>query len=340
MVDDLDTVVSGPPLGGSSTARGWRSVLAAHAAQGQMVGVLGPCAAVPATSPTTGHCSSARQPVALAILNARLFGELAPARGLEVASRHKSEFLASMSHELRTPLNAVIGFSDVLLGGMFGDLNEPGGYLGDILSSGRHLLELLNEILDLSKVEAGQMRLEPTVFSVPAALEYAAVDGARAGRRGGIDLTLDVADDVGLVESDELRFKQVVAQPRRQRREVHPRRRLGRRPGPPGGRRARGVRVRHRHRHRARGPRADLRLLPAGRPGRAKEEGTGLGLTLCRRIVELFGGRITVESQVGHGSRFEVRCPCCRTGPSTTVVPSPGAAARSCWSMTTGPRSS
>ena len=85
------------------------------------------------------------------------------ARELEIASGHKSEFLASMSHELRTPLNAVIGFSDVLLERMFGELNErQEEYVRDIRDSGRHLLELINEILDLSKVEAGRMELEPS----------------------------------------------------------------------------------------------------------------------------------------------------------------------------------
>src|SRR3954463_16088765 len=90
------------------------------------------------------------------------------ARELEIASGHKSEFLASMSHELRTPLNAVIGFSDVLLERMFGDLNDrQEEYVRDIRDSGRHLLELINEILDLSKVEAGRMELEPAALSLP-----------------------------------------------------------------------------------------------------------------------------------------------------------------------------
>ena len=107
------------------------------------------------------------------------------ARELEIASGHKSEFLASMSHELRTPLNAVIGFSDVLLEGLFGGLNErQEEYVRDIRDSGRHLLELINEILDLSKVEAGRMELEPSVVSLPALLEAGAWRSCASGPRG------------------------------------------------------------------------------------------------------------------------------------------------------------
>ena len=121
---------------------------------------------------------------AVAIVNARLYRELeTQSRELEIASNHKSEFLASMSHELRTPLNAVIGFSEVLLERMFGEINErQEEYLRDIWNSGRHLLELLNEILDLSKVEAGQMVLDPSTFSVSQRARVHAGDGARARR--------------------------------------------------------------------------------------------------------------------------------------------------------------
>jgi signal transduction histidine kinase len=148
----------------------------------------------------------------LALLNAQLFTALQERSAqLEVASRHKSEFLASMSHELRTPLNAVLGFSEVLLERMFGDINErQEEYLRDIYGSGKHLLELLNEILDLSKVEAGQMELAFTSLDVPAALEYAASMLRERAAAHSIDLRVELGEGVGAVEADELRFKQVV----------------------------------------------------------------------------------------------------------------------------------
>jgi signal transduction histidine kinase len=134
---------------------------------------------------------------ALAIENARLFREIEDkGRQLEAASRHKSEFLANMSHELRTPLNAIIGFSEVLAERMFGDVNEKQAeYLEDILASGRHLLSLINDILDLSKVEAGRLELELGRFHLPTALDNTlTLVRERASRQG---IALDVAVDAG-----------------------------------------------------------------------------------------------------------------------------------------------
>lgn len=247
----------------------------------------------------------------LAIVNARLFGELDTKRAeLEVASRHKSEFLASMSHELRTPLNAVIGFSEVLLDRMFGELNSrQEEYLRDIWTSGKHLLELLNEILDLSKVEAGRMSLEPSLVSISACLDYVLSLVRERAVAHAIDLRLAVSDDVGIVWADELRLKQVVLNlvsnavkftPDGGTVEVEATRqgddvviRVS----------DTGVGVPSADRDRI------FESFQQGRRGTAKEEGTGLGLTLSRKIVALFGGTLWLEPERAVGSVFGVRLP-------------------------------
>src|SRR5438128_9060038 len=130
---------------------------------------------------------------------------------LEAASRHKSEFLANMSHELRTPLNAIIGFSEVLLERMFGDLNEKQDeYLKDIFASGRHLLSLINDILDLSKIEAGKMELELTRFDLPAAIDNALTLVKGRAANHGITVTRDVDRRLGEFVADERKLKQVL----------------------------------------------------------------------------------------------------------------------------------
>ena len=248
---------------------------------------------------------------ALAIANARLYRELeTKSRELEIASRHKSEFLASMSHELRTPLNAVIGFSRVLLERTFGDINErQDEYLRDILNAGRHLLDLLNEILDLSKVEAGQMVLESSTFSVGSALDYAVAMVRERATLHGIAVTVQIADDIAIIDADERRFKQVVLNlisnavkftPDGGSVSVHARR--------DGSDLVvtvadTGIGVPPEERERI------FESFQQGRRGASKEEGTGLGLTLSRRIVELFGGRMWLDSEVGAGSTFGFAIP-------------------------------
>src|SRR5437667_10767291 len=138
--------------------------------------------------------------------------ELATAtKQLELASRNKSEFLANMSHELRTPLNAIIGFSEVLLERMFGGLNEKQeDYVRDILSSGKHQLSLINDILDLSKVEAGRLELERSPFSLPAALDSAMTLVRERAKTHGIALFVSVGERVDIVDGDERTIRQVV----------------------------------------------------------------------------------------------------------------------------------
>ena len=264
---------------------------------------------------------------ALALLNAQLFRALEERSAqLEVASRHKSEFLASMSHELRTPLNAVLGFSEVLLERMFGDINEKQEeYLRDIHGSGKHLLELLNEILDLSKVEAGQMELEYTLVQVPAVLEHAASMMRERAAAHSIALSVEIGDQVGAVEVDELRFRQVVLNLVSNAVKFTP----------DGGSvviRAResagelqvtvedtGVGIPEADRERI------FESFQQGGRGASREEGTGLGLTLSRRIVELLGGRMWLESEVGKGSTFGFAFPVRRgQGEAPGASPLPG----------------
>src|SRR6185295_1384349 len=194
---------------------GIRAVLAVPMVhQGQLLGCLGVTRNRPGDFPadTVELLRTFATQSALAIQNARLFHEIADkSRQLEAASRHKSEFLANMSHELRTPLNAVIGFSEVLGEGMFGELNaKQAEYVRDIMDSGRHLLALINDILDLSKVEAGRMELELSEFDLPAMLDTALTLVRERAHRRGIALMRKIDDHIGVVRADERKVKQVL----------------------------------------------------------------------------------------------------------------------------------
>ena len=296
---------------------GWRSVLAVPMSrQDQMVGALVIRRKTPGSfsAETLELLETFASQSALTILNARLFRELEMRSSeLAVVSRHKSEFLASMSHELRTPLNAVIGFSEVLLDRMFGEINErQEDYLQDIRSSGLHLLELLNEILDLSKVEAGRMELEPSVFRVRDALEYTlSLVRERAGQHD-ITLELDVAPDVGEMLADALRFKQVVLNLLSNAVKFTPDHGAVSLAASVIGDDLHvtvtdtGVGVPPEDRERI------FESFQQGGRGTTREEGTGLGLTLTKRIVELFGGRLWLDTSVGVGSTFGFSVPMAR----------------------------
>src|SRR4030095_4855813 len=194
---------------------GIRAILAVPIVrEGRLIGCLGVTRNHPGDFPaeTIELLRTFATQSALAIQNARLFQEIEhKSRQLEVASQHKSEFLANMSHELRTPLNAIIGFSEVLTERMFGELNEKQDeYLKDIYASGQHLLSLINDILDLSKIEAGRMELEPADFDLPSAVDNALTLVRERATRRGITLGRTIDEQVGMLRGDERKVKQVL----------------------------------------------------------------------------------------------------------------------------------
>ena len=248
---------------------------------------------------------------ALAIQNARLFREIEDkSRQLEIASQHKSEFLANMSHELRTPLNAIIGFSEVLYERMFGEINDKQAeYLADILESGRHLLSLINDILDLSKIEAGRMELEPTDFNLPGAIENTLTLVRERAHRRGIALERTLDPRLSIICADERKVKQVLLNLLSNALKFTPE----------GGRIAVRADVRD--------GKIEISVSDTGvgiatedleavfeefrQVGLAakKVEGTGLGLAISRKFIELHGGRIWVTSQLEVGSTFAFTLP-------------------------------
>jgi signal transduction histidine kinase/uncharacterized protein YdeI (YjbR/CyaY-like superfamily) len=248
----------------------------------------------------------------IAIENVRLFREIQDkSRQLEVANKHKSEFLANMSHELRTPLNAIIGFSEVLLERLFGDLNDKQNeYLNDIHASGRHLLSLINDILDLSKIEAGRMELEHSCFDLTSALSNALTLVRERAQRHGIALSQSVDPDLGEIVADERKLKQILLNllsnavkftPDGGRIDVTARRADGHAVVAV---HDTGIGIAARDQHTV-----FEEFRQVGHDYTRKQEGTGLGLALTRRFVELHGGRIWLESEPGKGSTFTFTIP-------------------------------
>jgi len=229
---------------------------------------------------------------------------------LETASKHKSEFLANMSHELRTPMNAIIGFSQVLREGMVGDVNaKQREYLDDILSSGNHLLSLINDVLDLSKVEAGQVELQIAPFSLQDALERGVSMVREQATTEGVEVTLQKNGGLDVVSGDERRIRQVIFNLLSNAVKFTPE----------GGQvdvSAARVNGEMRVSVADSGPGIageDLDRIfeefQQTEAGAQQREGTGLGLALSKRFVEMHGGRIWCESELGKGSTFEFTLP-------------------------------
>ena len=248
----------------------------------------------------------------IAIENVRLFNEIQDkSRQLEIANQHKSEFLANMSHELRTPLNAIIGFSEVLAQKMFGEVNDKQlDYLNDINSSGHHLLSLINDILDLAKIEAGRMELDLARFDLAQAIDNTLTLIRERATRHGIALSSDLDPAVGECVADERKFKQIMLNllsnavkftPEGGRVQVRARRANG------------GVEVSVTDTGIGIAEADQARVFEEFRQASGdylkKSEGTGLGLALTRSFVELHGGRITLKSEPGKGSTFAFTLP-------------------------------
>jgi len=257
----------------------------------------------------------------LAINNARLFREIeAKGRQLEIASQHKSHFLANMSHELRTPLNAILGYSELMADGTYGEVPER---MGEVLErvdrSGRHLLGLINDILDLSKIEAGQLKLMPVDYSLEDVVRSVAASAEPLAAAKQLALVVTVAPDLPLGWGDARRLTQVLLN-------------------------LVGNAIKFTDsgqvavQARAAGDAFVVAVADTG-PGIAENErerifeefqqaetttrsakgGTGLGLAIARRIVEMHGGRLWLESTLGRGSTFTFTVPVRAGEPAATA---------------------
>ncbi len=250
----------------------------------------------------------------IAIENVRLFNEIQDkSREIEVANRHKSEFLASMSHELRTPLNAILGIAQVLQVeaklSKHEDQLEP---LQRILNAGRHLLALINEILDLSKIEAGRMELQLEPVALAPLLEEFRSNMEPLAAQNGNTLTVHCAPDIATVYADPVRVRQVLLNVGSNANKFTSNGSVtltvdqeadGRR----------WVRFRLSDTGIGMTPEQVSRLfqdfVQADASTARKYGGTGLGLAISRRLCNMMGGDITVESEPGIGSTFTIRLP-------------------------------
>jgi signal transduction histidine kinase len=247
----------------------------------------------------------------IAIANVSLFDEIQDkSRQLEQASQHKSQFLANMSHELRTPLNAIIGYTEMMADGLYGDVGEKAqGVLERVQSNGRHLLGLINDVLDLSKIEAGQLVLAMEDYSVADMVATVMAATESLARAENLELKSSVAPGLPIGTGDARRLAQVLLNLVGNAIKFTDQ----------GGVEIHAAQV---------GDRFELSVVDSGsgispadqarifdefqqvdNTSTRKKGGTGLGLSISRRIVELHGGGITVESELGKGSTFKISIP-------------------------------
>jgi signal transduction histidine kinase len=248
---------------------------------------------------------------ALAIQNARLFREIEEkGRQLEIASKHKSEFLANMSHELRTPLNAILGYAELILDKIYGDVPEK---IQDVLErlekNGRHLLGLINDVLDLSKIEAGQLTLTLNEYSMKEVVQTVFTSVESLAAEKNLELKITVPPDLAPGKGDEQRIAQVLlnlvgnaikfTEAGEVRLEVKA----------SNGTFLVSVSDTGPGLSEADQQRIFEEFHQADTSSTRKKGGTGLGLSIARRIIEMHGGRIWVESSLGKGSTFRFTLP-------------------------------
>lgn len=250
-------------------------------------------------------------------------------RNLKEASRMKSEFLANMSHELRTPLNAVLGFSEILLDRIFGDINEKQGeHLKNIYNSGKKLLDIINDILDISKIEAGRMYLQPVLFPVNSFIQQCVNEVMSSAIKKNIEINTIFDAKVTTVYADEARFRQILNNLLSNAIKFTDR----------GGRvkvvtslyiesagkewvrievSDTGIGISKKDR----GHIFDtFRQIDSSKT--RQHEGTGLGLALCKKLVDMHGGKIWLESKLGAFSSFYFTMPTIKTQlPPERIMP-------------------
>ncbi len=262
---------------------------------------------------------------ALAIQNARLFREIeAKGRELEIASRHKSQFLANMSHELRTPLNAILGYTELIADGIYGEVPEKmREVLERVQQSGRHLLGLINDILDLSKIEAGQLVLALGDYSMEAVVGTVATAVEALATEKKLRLEVTVEPDLPLGRGDERRLNQVLLNLVGNAIKFTEAGSVGVRAGLTDG--AFLVSVTDTGPGVAESDREKIfeEFQQAAQSTKRAKGGTGLGLAIARRIVEMHGGRLWVESTLGQGSTFSFTVPIRVEQPVVVATPRP-----------------